>query len=188
MARMRPVYYYERQAAEAQRRADYFRNRTPPAEPQSITSRGDTTELYYRSLIQKAGTAHLIYAVNVRDTTLGLVTAAQAGLKTSLGNGETALRVRGSGLKPTKVSWYKGRATAIRRPSAWQTSVSIYHQAGTHRSIPFSKATGEFTPDDVQAAFTALFGPTGSLRTELLGDINGRAHITWETASVSATT
>ena len=186
MGRMRQPWYYERQAAEAQRRADYFRNRTPPAEDSSINTRGATTDLFYRSLIQKEGTDHLTYQVSVPNSTLTLLPATDAGLLTDIGNA-VSQRIRGSGLKPTKVHWYKGRATPIRRSSAWNTRVSVYHEAGSHKSIPFSDAAGEFTAKDLQTRFETLFGTGGSRRT-LLGSANGRAYITWETASVSAKT
>lgn len=188
MGRMRQPWYYERQAAEAQRRADYFRNRTPPTEDRTIDTRGATTDLYYRSLIQKSGTDHLLYAVSVPNSTLTLLPAADAGLQTLAQIG-TAVpqRLRGSGVKPTKIHWYKGRATPIRRNSAWNTSVAIYHEEGSHKSIPFSDASGEFTAQDLQDKFESLFGSGGSRRT-LLGTANGRAYITWEQVSVSAKT
>lgn len=184
---MRQPWYYERQAAEAQRRSDYFRNRTPPTEDRTINTRGATTDLYYRSLILLEGTDHLIYGVSVPNTTLALLPATDAGLKTTLTSGETASRIRGSGVKPTKIHWYKGRATPIRRPSAWQTSVAVYHEDNSHKSIPFSKATGNFNADDLADAFNALFGAGGTRRT-LLGTTNGRASITWEQVSISAKT
>lgn len=188
MGRMRQPWYYERQAAEAQRRSDYFRNRTPPTEDSTINTRGAATDLCYRSLIQKEGTDHLIYSVSVPNTTLALVPATDVGLLTPAQIGSAvALRMRGSGVKPTKIHWYKGRATPIRRSTAWQTRVSIYHESGSHKSIPFSDASGEFTAKDLQNQFETLFGVGGSRRT-LLGSANGQAYITWESTSVSAKT
>jgi hypothetical protein len=188
MARMRPAWYYERQAQEAQRRADYFRNQTPPVEDRNIESRGASTDVYYRSLIQIEGTDHLIYATSVRASTLTLVSAVQAGLLTTLGETQVANRLRGSGVTPTKIHWYKGIANPVRRTTAWQTSVAVYHQAGTHRSMPFSIATGNFDANDLKQAFEGLFGVGGTVRSNTLGAANGRAHITWETVSVSAQT
>jgi hypothetical protein len=188
MSRMRPAWYYERQAQEAQRRADYFRNRTPPTEDRNIESRGAMTDVYYRSLIQIEGTDHLVYETSVRTSTLSIVSAAQAGLLTTLGTGVTANRLRNSGLKPTKIHWYKGRANPIVRPTAWQTNVAIYHEDGTHRSMPFSRATGNFDANDLKVAFEGLFGAGGSVRATALGSANGRAYITWEQVSVSAQT
>lgn len=188
MARQRPSWYYSRQAADAQRREDYFRNRTPPTEDRNIESRGASTDLYYRSLIQIEGTEHLIYATAVRNSTLAIVTAAQAGLMTALPADAVANRLRNSGLKPTKIHWYRGRTDPIVRTTEWQTSVSIYHAEGSHRSMPFSRATGNFDANDLKQAFEALFGAGGTVRTTALGTVNGRAHITWETVSVSAQT
>lgn len=187
MGRMRQPWYYERQAAEAERRANYFRTRTPPTEDRTINSRGATTDLYYRSLIQMEGTDHLNYSVSVPNATLTLLPATDAGLLTTLPSGETSQRLRGSGLKPTKIHWYKGRATPIRRPSAWQTSVAVYHEDNSHKSIPFSRATGNFDANDIKTAFNGLFGAGGTRRT-LLGTTNGRAYLSWEKVSVSAGT
>jgi hypothetical protein len=187
MARMRPAWYYERQAQQAQARADYYRNYVPPAEDATIESRGASTDLYYHSLIQMNGTDHVMYKVSVPNATLTLLPAADAGLATTPGTA-TPLRLRGSGLKPTKIHWYRGRATAIRRRTAWNTSVAVYYddQGGrSHFSIPFSQATGVFQPDDLKQQFETLFGPSGT-RRNLLGAVNGRAYIEWERATISA--
>lgn len=187
---MRPAWYYERQAQQAQARADYYRNRTPPAEDTTIESRGAMTDVFYRSLTQVGSTDHLIYSTAVPAATLTLVSAAEAGLMTALGTGETASRLRGSGVRPTKLHWYRGRATAIRRRTAWNTSVSVYYDdtsGQSHYSIPFSKASGPFSPDDLKDAFMALFGPSGTKRS-LMGAVNGRAYIEWERSTVSART
>lgn len=148
------------------------------------------SDVYYRSMIQVGDTDHLIYATSVPSATLQLVSAAEAGLLTTLGVGETAARLRGSGVKPTKIHWYRGRATPIRRRTAWNTSVSVYYDdtsGRSHYSMPFSKTTGLFTADDVKDAFNAMFGPGGTKRS-LLGAANGRAHIEWERVTVSAQT
>lgn len=190
MGRMRPAWYYERQANEAQARADYYRNRTPPAEDTTIETRGAMTDVYYRSLIQIEGTDHLIYKTSVPQSTLNLVPAADAGLLTTLGVGQTASRLRGSGIKPTKLHWYRGRATPIRRRTAWNTTVAVYYDdaAGqSHYSIPFSRTTGNFDANDLKTAFEGLFG-TGGTRRSLLGAANGRAQIEWESVTVAAQT
>lgn len=190
MGRQRPAWYYERQAREATARENFFKNRVPPTEDTTIQSRGAQTEVYYRSLIMLDGTDHLIYVTQVPAATLNLVTAAEAGLKTTLASGETASRLRGSGVKPTRLHWYRGSTNPVRRSTAWGTKVARYYDdAGgrSHYSTPFSRATGVFNADDVKDAFTALFGPGGSKRN-LLGTQNGRAYISWETATVSANT
>lgn len=188
MSRRKPAWYYERQAKEATARENYYKNYTPPAEDTTIESRGAQTEVYYRSLIQLDGTDHLIYLTQVPAATLNLLTAAEAGLKTTLASGETASRLRGSGVKPTRVHWYRGSTNPVRKSTAWGTKVARYYDTAggrSHYSAPFSKATGNFNPDDLKDAFTALFGPGGTKRS-LLGTANGRAYISWETVSVSA--
>jgi hypothetical protein len=184
----KPAWYYERQARDASARENYFKNRTPPAEDTTIESRGAQTEVYYRSLIQLSGTDHLIYTTQVPAATLNLVTAAEAGLKTTLAAGETSSRLKGSGVRPTRVKWYRGATTPVRKTTAWGTKSARYYddQAGrSHYSIPFSRATGVFGADDLKDAFVALFGPGGSKRN-LLGAANGRAYIDWERATISA--
>jgi hypothetical protein len=187
MARMRPAWYYERQAQEAEARANYYRNRQPPAEDTTIQSRGASTDLLYRSLIQIQGADRLTYKVSVPNTTLSLLPAAEAGLA-AVDTNTAALRLRGSGLKPTKIHWYRGRATAIRRRTAWNTSVSVYYdeQNGrSHYSIPFSRVSDTFTPNTLKEQFEIMFGPSGTRRS-LLGPTNGRAYIEWERVTVSA--
>lgn len=189
MGRMRPAWYYERQARDAEARANYFRNRVPPDGDTTIESRGQSTDLIYRSLIQFQGTERVTYKVNVPNATLVLFPATDAGLLAA-DNNTAALRLRGSGLKPTKVHWYRGRATAIRRRTAWNTRVSVYYDSQngrSHYSIPFSQASGAFTPNDLKERFEQLFGQSGS-RRNLLGAVNGRAHIEWEKATVSVQT
>ena len=188
MGRIKKAWYYERQAAQATARENYFKNRQPPAEETTIESRGAMTTAYYRSLIQLDGTDHLIYSVSVPSATVNLLTLAEAGLKATLGAGEVALRLRGSGMKPTKVKWYRGSTNPVRRRTAWNTmSARYYDSAGgrSHYSMPFSKATGVFNADDISDAFNALFGAGGTKRA-LLGSQNGRAYIEWESATVSA--
>lgn len=190
MSRIKPVWYYQRQARDAEARNNYFQNRTPPAEDATIESRGAQTEVYYRSLIQISGTDHLIYTTQVPTATLNLVTAAEAGLKTTLGSGETSSRLKGSGVRPTRVKWYRGSTNPVRRTTPWGTRVARYYDDGggrSHYSVPFSRATGVFNADDLKDAFTALFGPGGTKRN-LLGSANGRAYIEWERATVSAQT
>ena len=190
MGRMKKAWYYERQAQQATARDNYYRDRVPP-ESSDIESRGASTDLYYRSLIQIEGTDHVIYTVSVPNTTLAKVTASEAGLMTALGTDDVALRLRGSGMKPTKLHWYKGATTATRRRTAWNTSVARYYDTESgrsHYSIPFSRATGVFNADDLKDAFVALVGPSGSKKTTLLGAVNGRAYIEWERVTVSAQT
>jgi hypothetical protein len=188
MGRIRPAWYYQRQAQEAQARQNYFANRVPPQNA-TIESRGQSTELYYRSMILLEGTDHLIFKVSVSNDNLALLPAADAGLLTTLGAGETAQRIRGSGLKPTKIHWYRGTATPSRRRTDWGTSVARYYdtQGGrSHYSMPFSRATGNFNPDDLRDQFNVLFNSTNGTRRTLLGAANGRAYVEWEQVTTSA--
>lgn len=189
MGRIKKAWYYQRQAQQAEARENYFKNRVPPEEDQTIETRGAMTDVFYRSLILIEGTDHLTFRTSVPNTTLNVLPATDAGLLTTLTDTSTAQRMRGSGLHPTKIHWYKGATTPTRKRTAWNTSVARYYdQAGggqSHFSIPFSKATGVFNADDLKDQFNALFGPGGS-RRGLLGSANGRAYIEWEKATVSA--
>lgn len=185
----KPSWYYQRQAEQAQARENFFRNRVPP-ESTTIESKGPQTTVFYRSLLLLNGTDHLIYRTSVDNTTLGLVTAAEAGLLTTLGTGDVAAPMKGSGVRPTRIQWYRGSTTPTRRRTDWGTSVARYYDTTggrSHFSVPFSRATGVFNADDLIDQFNALFGPSGSKRT-LLGGANGRAAIKWERAVVSAQT
>ncbi len=187
MARMRPVYYYQRQADNAQARADYYRTRQPPPEGQAVTSRGPSTTLYYRSLILKSGTDHRFYTVNVLNDNLQRLPAADAGLLAALPAGESSSPIRNSGVRPSRIHWYSGSAAAVVRRTAWNTAWTQYYDAGqrSHYSVPFCIATGAFSADDLVAQFDLLFGAAGSRRA-LLGAQNGRAYVQFEKANISS--
>lgn len=193
MGRLKPSWYYEKQAQEAQAREQYFLNRPAPPDGTAVVSRGSSTDLFYRSLLQKdaGGTDPVIYKVSVYDDNLAIVSATEAGLMTALGTGEVAQRLRGSGVKPTKVHWYKGATTPVRMKSEWNTSWTKYYDTSggrSHYSTPFSKASGAFTAADLQTQFNALFGEGGSKRTLALGTQNGRAYLEYERVPLSAST
>lgn len=190
MGRIRPAWYYERQAREANARQTFFANRQPPDEDTTIESRGASTNVFYRSLNLRNGTDHLIFATSVLSANLALLSAAEAGLTTTLSGTDVASRLRGSGVKPTKVHWYRGTANPVRRRTEWNTSVARYYdtQGGrSHYSVPFCRASGVFDGDDLIEAFNGLFGPSGTRRA-LLGPANGRAYLEMEKNAVSATT
>ena len=187
MGRIKPAWYYQRQAQISQAREQFFANRTPPTTPTTIESRGAATDLFYRSLNMRNGTDPVIYRVSVYNSTLQRVTATQLGLMTALGGTDVALRLRGSGVKPSKIHFYRGRTNPIRTTTPWGSRVSQYHddQGGqSHFSAPFSRATGAFTGADLQDAFEDLFGPTGSARAQL-GAANGRAWLELEQVSLA---
>lgn len=187
MGRMKPAWYYTRQAQEATARANYFANRVPSADT-TVNSRGASTTLYYRSMLLTDGTDPLIFSVNVLNSTLAAVPAAQAGLLTVLGAGDFALPMRGSGVKPTMARWYKGAATPTAKNTAWGTRRIQYYDAsdGSHKSIPISRATGTITPAEIQTAFNTIFN--GGNKTALLGTQNGRAFLEFERTPFSTQT
>ena len=182
MAR-RPAWYYNRQAARAEARETYQRTYQGPPETAAITQRGPTTEVFYRSMSLRDGTDALNFTVSVLNETLTQITATEAGLLTVLTAGEVSRGIRNSGVKPTRAHWYRGDPTPSRQTSAWGTRYTRSYAPGSHASIPFSRATAAFTPDDLRDAFTALFGPGGTKRT-LLGAANGRAYLELEVANL----
>jgi hypothetical protein len=185
MARRRPSYRLQRELNQAQARETFIRNYTGPAQGTTVQSRGPATELYYRSLSQKVGTDRIIYKVSVDNDTLTQVPAVDAGLLTTLTSSQRAERLRGSGLKPTRLHWYRGDATPTYVTSRYGTTYVRSYVAGSNRSIPFSVATGDFSADDLNDQFQILFG-NGGTRRALLGASNGRAYVELERAPISA--
>lgn len=185
---LKPAWYYQRKATIAEARTNYFANRGPTA-PGPINERGASTDLFYRSLTLTDGTNPLIFRVQVLNDTLALVPATDLGLLETLGAGEIALRLRGSGVKPTKIHWYEGTATPQRTTTPWGSSVSRYYEntGKSHYSAPFSERTGTFTASALRNDFEDLFGVGGTRRT-LLGTKHGRAWMELEQAPVSAMT
>lgn len=96
MGRIKPAWYYERQKEEAEKREAYYRNRQAPPTGTTVKSRGASTDLFYRSLTQRLEAEPIIYRVGVTNDTLSRLTAAEAGLKNTLADGEIALRLRGT--------------------------------------------------------------------------------------------
>lgn len=186
MGRIKPAYYYERQLAITNARDTYLRTNPPPVNPGPIVGRGATVDLYYRSMSLLNGLEPIIFGVKVPTATTTLVTAAQLGLMTILGASEVALRLRGSGVKPTKLHWYAGDPTPTREASPWGSKWSKYYLDKTY-SAPFSQATGVVTATELRDSFEALFGTGGSKRA-LLGTANGRAWLELEQAPASFTT
>lgn len=183
----RPAWHYRRQAQRAEARETFLANYEGPPVDAAVQQRGPTTPVFYRSMTLVGGAEHTAFTTSVDNDTLTQVTAAEAGLLETLPAGETSNRLRGSGVKPTRVHWYRGEATPNRETSRWGTRWTRYYTAGSHRSIPFSRPSGLFTPDDLRDQFVVLFGPTGTKRA-LLGATNGRAQITFEVANLGFTT
>lgn len=176
MGRMKPAWYYERQAQEATARANYYRNRVPSVDT-TVKSR-QTTSAFYRSLLNKNGTEHLFFKVAPANAAVGLISIAQAGLLTTLPVNTVAQNMRGSGLKPSKISWYKGDATPVAERTPYNTRwIRYYSTAGTqsHFSVPFSRAAAEFDAQDLITAYQTIF--TGGGRDTLLGTVNGRSQL-----------
>jgi hypothetical protein len=186
MGRMKPAWYYQKQAQEAAARATYFQNRVP-REDTTVQSRGAQGQAYYQSLNLKLGTNPVIIKVSILQSTLALVSASDAGLKTTLATTESAISRRLIRLKPSKISWYQGDSTPTAQRTEWNTRWLKYYAAGrnTHRSIPVSDTGASFDAQDIQSRFDLLFGPNGSKRG-LLGAANGRAWLEMEKVSVTA--
>lgn len=186
MPRMKPAWYYTKQATEAQARATYYQNRTPPTNT-TVNSRGPSVSAYYRSLLMVQGTDHLIIKVPVLQATVALVSLVDAGLKSTLASGETAISRRMLRLQPSTIRWYEGDPSPVAKTTAWNTRYIKYSKAGrgVYKSIPVSKATGTIDADDIQLVFDGLFGPSGT-KLGLLGTSNGRAWLDFEKMSITA--
>ncbi|MBD0268567.1 MAG: hypothetical protein ICV77_09765 [Cyanobacteria bacterium Co-bin8] len=188
MGRTKTAAYYRRQADIAEAREAYYRTARPVPTGTVVQSRGGATDLYYRSLNLIEDTEPLIFRVPVLNSTLQRMTAAELGLLSNLTAGDNALRVRGSGLSPTKVHWFQGDATPTRQRTEWGSNwTKYYNETGgrSHYSAPFSAATGQITGSSLVARFNGLFGPAGSKRA-LLGTANGRAWLEMEQVAIAA--
>lgn len=180
--------YYQRKAQLAAARRQYLANR--PARPAgtAVNSRGAATDVYYRSVTMVSGTEHLIYRTSVQNRTLALLSATDAGLKTTLAGTEVANRLKGSGVKPARAHWFGGDATPTVQTSPWGSNWTRYYSTAgeqSHFSIPLSQATGVFSANDLADKFNALFGPGGTKRS-LLGTANGRAYLEPEYVNIAA--
>lgn len=186
MGRIKPAWEYERLAAERKRREDYLKNK-PRSTNTAVQGRDEVTR-YYRSALLKDGTNHELYKIRVDNAALTLLGAGRTpalGLLTAVPEGEIAMRLRGSGLKPSRISWYKGAASPVASTTPWGTRVSRYYDRQgnrSHYSAPISKGTGAFTLADVVTAFNTI---VANDTTTLLGAENGRAWLDLETVAIA---
>lgn len=187
MGRTRDPWYYERQLREANARQAYRASYTGPPAGTTIESRGPSTTAYYRSLLLQSGVDPLIFQTSVPNATLALLPVTDSGLLLTIGANDVAQRLKGSGIKPSRVSWYQGDPTPRNANSAWNTSYARYYTPGSNKSSPFSKATGTLDASDLRTRFNTLFGAGGSRRS-LLGASNGRASFVFEVANLAQTT
>jgi hypothetical protein len=185
MARIKPSYYYERQAEEAKKREVYYRTPRPPKPTNTAVKQRENDKIFYRSLNQKIGTDSIVYGIFVTRAALALVTPAQAGLllvePTTAG---VVVLNRPRGFFPSVAKWYKGVATPSYVQTKYQTSYPRYSEKNTTGqssfSMPISVETGEVTAAKVEAAYKAIFNPGGTANVTLLGAKNGRASLTLE--------
>ncbi|MCU0534232.1 MAG: hypothetical protein MUD14_10095 [Hydrococcus sp. Prado102] len=191
MGRRKPAWLQEREFNKATARETYYRTRTPTTST-TVNSRKQV-QLFYRSMFMKIGAEPLIYAVRPTEAAITAIGgAADAGLLAAMpatAGAQTApLSIRGSGVTPSKACWYKGASAPVGDTTPWSSRwIRYYDKPATgqsHFSVPFSKATGAVTSADLQGAFNALFGPTGSKKA-LLGDENGRAWLQLERAPLA---
>ena len=185
---MKPAWYYQRQAQEAQARAQYFANRQP-SEDTTVTQRSPGRDVFYRSMLIINNSEPAIFRTSVAQDTLGLIPPATAGLLLQLPQNAVAFPLRGSGVKPNLARFYKGATTPVAKRTAWNTRYISYADSsrGSHKSIHLSKTTGIITPAEIQEVFNSIF-ITGANRAALLGAENGRAYLRFESAPVSAQT
>ena len=183
--------YYQRKAAEAERRETYFRTR--PARPRAGTTvtQKNTQSFIYRSLFVTIGSgdtaSHVPYIVNVGAGNIAKIgnasTAGLLGGNSTAPEAQGARRIKNSGLHPSVARWSNGNATPVLRTTAWQTTWIQYHdnaegEAQSSFSIPLSQAAGNFTAQDVIAKYKTIF--EGVNKATLLGTKNGRAELQLE--------
>lgn len=182
----KPAWYLERQLQEAQARENYYKNYVPP-ESGAVQQR-DKTTAYYRSLNIKAGTEHIAFKIEVGTTSLTAIGGVAACGLLANPEADTAPLPARNNVKPSRITWYAGKATPTVGRTEWNTrKVTYYDKVGdqSHFSVPVSKATGAFTSQDLISTFNGLFGASGSKRS-LLGAKNGRAWIDLEEFTISS--
>lgn len=147
----------------------------------TVNRRGPNTQVYYRSLFRKtSATDHVIYGIKEPTANLTAVGGASAvGLKTELAVGEMSMGSTRREVRPTRAFWYQGDASPTVQRTDWGTSWSRSYQAGSHASVPLSKATGAYDAADMRTLFGALFGPGGTARAQL-GTGNGLVYLRLE--------
>jgi hypothetical protein len=191
MGRRKPVWLYQRQLDKATARENYYRTKTPTTS--TVVKDRKQVQLFYRSMFVKFGTQPLIYAVRPTEAAITAIGGAgDAGLLAAMPTGAAdqtvPLPIRGSGVTPTKACWYKGATTPVGDATPWSSRwIRYYDKPATgqsHFSVPFSRASGAVNSAEIQGAFNALFGPTGSKKA-LLGTENGRAWLDLEKAPLA---
>lgn len=182
----KPAWYLERQLQEAQARENYYKTYVPP-ESGEVQQREKSTA-YYKSLNLKSGANHLLFKVEVGTASLSAIGGiAAVGLLDTPPENTVPLPARNN-IKPSRISWYAGKATPTVGRTAWNTrKVTYYDKVGdqSHFSVPVSDAGATFTSQDLVSKFNALFGPSGSKRS-LLGAKNGRAWLDLEEYTISS--
>jgi hypothetical protein len=189
MGRIRPAWEYEKLAGERKRREDYLKNK-PRSTNAVVQGRKEVTR-FYRSALLKTGTEHDLFRIRVDEAALNLLGAGRVPSLGLLENapagpaGQVPQRLRGSGLKPSRLHWYKGTTTPAATTTPWGTRVLRYYDKQgqrSHYSAPVSKATGAFTLADIVSAFNTI---TATDPATLLGAENGRAWLDLETVAIA---
>lgn len=182
MARRKPAYLYKREADRAEARENYYRTHVPPEK--TTVDQKNTKTLFYRSLLIKAGADHRVFTVYVGTRSLTDIGGFGAvGLLETLPANTDSTSIRRSGIKPSRIHWYKGDSTPTARRTPWGSRVIRYYDNTgnqSHFSTPVSKGSGSFTSDDLQTTFNSLFSPANGSKKGLLGPNNGRAWLSYE--------
>lgn len=195
---MKPAWYYDRQAKEAAARETYFRNkpRTTRAAGTAIAQK-DTVTRFYRSLFLLDGTEHRQFRVDVDSSALTKIGGETIAGLTAVGEaGKLILSVR-ENLKPTRATWYSGKASPTVAVTAWGSVWTKYYDttgtgadARSSYSMPLSSVAATFDSKDIITKFNGIFqaaAGTGG-NTTLLGAKNGRASLSLEKVSTATNT
>jgi hypothetical protein len=199
MGKAKPAYYYERKATEAKARENYYRTRAPRPRAGTTVTQKNLETFVYRSLFLKfttgandaTGTDHIPFKVSVGQGSLGklgggVAAAAKVGLLTTGSPGalgELARPIRGSHIHPSMIRWSHGTATPVLRTTQYNTTWVQYYdnaagEAQSNFSVPISKATGDFFPQDIVTTFKTIF--SDAAKAGLIGAKNGRAELDLE--------
>lgn len=189
MARRKTSAQLKELAAAAERReaaARATRAAKPlPADGSAARSREFDQYIYHSLWSRAIGGNHLPYlvdAVPADVTAAGGPEACGITLVTATTPDASKMgSIRNSGISPTRIFWYRGRATAVyRRTKSGGVSIQYYEGRASndaepvrsHHSVPISSATpASITIDNITDRYDAIFKAKGAT---LMGSKNGR--------------
>lgn len=168
-------------AAKAEKRED-FKRQARIASPKPYQKAPKRFTGYYNSYLKE----ETIYTVSVvganlkclvtgtpADSDLVVADFTAAGLLMSVPASKSAVPIKGTGIKPATVRWYKGLETPVSGRTPWDTPSRKWGDktgginGQSHRSCPVGDLNTPFSYAGIAALLTVLL--TSERKTKLLG-------------------